>query len=168
MLELTMLKPRQGDLMVLSDMVMSYNMLQTVVSKKLLIFVVGFFWYNFNCFGFFLSFLSSNCMYIWQAEQVKARHPQITYADLYQVCFSYVLFFFSLIMFWHAQTLQLLRSFFCHLQLAGVVAVEVTGGPTIDFVPGRKVSRYACIYLYMYVCMCSWLELQKPTLIIIC
>ena len=24
-------------------------------------------------------------------------------------------------------------------QLAGVVAVEVTGGPTIDFVPGRKV-----------------------------
>jgi len=25
-------------------------------------------------------------------------------------------------------------------QLAGVVAVEVTGGPTIDFVPGRKVS----------------------------
>ncbi|KAK3412689.1 hypothetical protein EUGRSUZ_I01408 [Eucalyptus grandis] len=26
-------------------------------------------------------------------------------------------------------------------QLAGVVAVEVTGGPTIDFVPGRKDSR---------------------------
>jgi len=24
-------------------------------------------------------------------------------------------------------------------QLAGVVAVEITGGPTIDFVPGRKV-----------------------------
>lgn len=24
-------------------------------------------------------------------------------------------------------------------QLAGVVAVEATGGPTIDFVPGRKV-----------------------------
>jgi len=24
-------------------------------------------------------------------------------------------------------------------QLAGVVAVEVTGGPTIHFVPGRKV-----------------------------
>lgn len=41
-------------------------------------------------------------------EQVKERHPQITYADLYQ--------------------------------LAGVVAVEVTGGPTIDFVPGRKDS----------------------------
>lgn len=39
-------------------------------------------------------------------EPVKARHPKITYADLYQ--------------------------------LAGVVAVEVTGGPTIDFVPGRK------------------------------
>ncbi|KDP29642.1 hypothetical protein JCGZ_18804 [Jatropha curcas] len=42
-------------------------------------------------------------------EEVKARHPKITYADLYQ--------------------------------LAGVVAVEVTGGPTIDFVPGRKDSK---------------------------
>ncbi|XP_068639746.1 L-ascorbate peroxidase 3-like [Aristolochia californica] len=41
-------------------------------------------------------------------EQLKAKHPKITYADLYQ--------------------------------LAGVVAVEVTGGPTIDFVPGRKDS----------------------------
>ncbi|XAR73757.1 L-ascorbate peroxidase [Bertholletia excelsa] len=41
-------------------------------------------------------------------EPVKARHPTITYADLYQ--------------------------------LAGVVAVEVTGGPAIDFVPGRKDS----------------------------
>ncbi|KAE8715926.1 putative L-ascorbate peroxidase 3 [Hibiscus syriacus] len=43
------------------------------------------------------------------SEEVKTRHPQITYADLYQ--------------------------------LAGVVAVEVTGGPTIDFVPGRKDSE---------------------------
>ncbi|KMT09584.1 hypothetical protein BVRB_6g130400 [Beta vulgaris subsp. vulgaris] len=41
-------------------------------------------------------------------EEVKAKHPQITYADLYQ--------------------------------LAGVVAVEVTGGPTINFVPGRVDS----------------------------
>ncbi|XP_020085141.1 probable L-ascorbate peroxidase 3 isoform X2 [Ananas comosus] len=41
-------------------------------------------------------------------ELVKAQHPKITYADLYQ--------------------------------LAGVVAVEATGGPTIDFVPGRKDS----------------------------
>lgn len=41
-------------------------------------------------------------------EEVKTKHPKITYADLYQ--------------------------------LAGVVAVEVTGGPTIDFVPGRKDS----------------------------
>ncbi|GAV64839.1 LOW QUALITY PROTEIN: peroxidase domain-containing protein [Cephalotus follicularis] len=39
-------------------------------------------------------------------EEVKAKHPKISYADLYQ--------------------------------LAGVVAVEVTGGPIIDFVPGRK------------------------------
>ncbi|KAJ9189575.1 hypothetical protein P3X46_000849 [Hevea brasiliensis] len=42
-------------------------------------------------------------------EEVKAKHPKITYADLYQ--------------------------------LAGVVAVEVTGGPSIDFVPGRKDSK---------------------------
>ncbi|XP_059439078.1 L-ascorbate peroxidase 3-like [Corylus avellana] len=41
-------------------------------------------------------------------EKVKAKHPKITYADLYQ--------------------------------LAGIVAVEVTGGPSIDFVPGRKDS----------------------------
>ncbi|XP_055806430.1 L-ascorbate peroxidase 3-like [Solanum dulcamara] len=41
-------------------------------------------------------------------EEIKARHPKITYGDLYQ--------------------------------LAGVVAIEVTGGPTIDFVPGRKDS----------------------------
>lgn len=25
------------------------------------------------------------------------------------------------------------------VQLAGVVAVEVTGGPTVEFVPGRRV-----------------------------
>ncbi|KAL9668487.1 hypothetical protein QQ045_006021 [Rhodiola kirilowii] len=42
-------------------------------------------------------------------EEVKAKYPKITFADLYQ--------------------------------LAGVVAVEVTGGPTIDFVPGRKDSK---------------------------
>lgn len=41
-------------------------------------------------------------------EQVKAKHPKVTYADLYQ--------------------------------LAGVVAVEVTGGPTINFIPGRPDS----------------------------
>lgn len=41
-------------------------------------------------------------------EPIKAKHPKITYADLYQ--------------------------------LAGVVAVEITGGPTIDFVPGRRDS----------------------------
>ncbi|KAI3913952.1 hypothetical protein MKW98_010764 [Papaver atlanticum] len=41
-------------------------------------------------------------------EEVKKKHPRITYADLYQ--------------------------------LAGVVAVKVTGGPTIDFIPGRQDS----------------------------
>ncbi|XP_004505790.1 L-ascorbate peroxidase 3 [Cicer arietinum] len=42
-------------------------------------------------------------------EEVKAKHPKISYADLYQ--------------------------------LAGVVAVEVTGGPTVDFTPGRRDSK---------------------------
>ncbi|OIW11043.1 hypothetical protein TanjilG_22850 [Lupinus angustifolius] len=41
-------------------------------------------------------------------EEVKIKHPKVSYADLYQ--------------------------------LAGIVAVEVTGGPTIDFIPGRKDS----------------------------
>ncbi|XP_042469754.1 probable L-ascorbate peroxidase 4, peroxisomal isoform X1 [Zingiber officinale] len=41
-------------------------------------------------------------------EPVKEKHPNVSYADLYQ--------------------------------LAGVVAVEVTGGPTIQFKPGRKDS----------------------------
>lgn len=41
-------------------------------------------------------------------EEIKVKHPRITYADLYQ--------------------------------LAGVVAVEITGGPTIDFIVGRKDS----------------------------
>ncbi|CAN8229195.1 unnamed protein product [Cochlearia groenlandica] len=39
-------------------------------------------------------------------EEVKSKHPRVSYADLYQ--------------------------------LAGVVAVEVTGGPTIQYTPGRK------------------------------
>lgn len=37
--------------------------------------------------------------------------------------------------------LFLVTLFYSGLQLAGVVAVEVTGGPTIDFVPGRKVQK---------------------------
>ncbi|XP_057545146.1 L-ascorbate peroxidase 5, peroxisomal-like isoform X2 [Amaranthus tricolor] len=42
-------------------------------------------------------------------EQVKAKHPKVSYADLYQ--------------------------------LAGIIAVEVTGGPIIPFVPGRQDAR---------------------------
>lgn len=34
---------------------------------------------------------------------------------------------------------SLFSKWLLNVQLAGVVAVEVTGGPTIDFVPGRKV-----------------------------
>jgi len=39
-----------------------------------------------------------------------------------------------------------------YFQLAGVVAVEVTGGPTIDFVPGRRVSYdlLLCKYLMIF------------------
>lgn len=35
------------------------------------------------------------------------------------------------------------------LQLAGVVAVEVTGGPSIDFVPGRKVQDTIASFNYL-------------------
>ncbi|KAM7516118.1 hypothetical protein LguiA_005701 [Lonicera macranthoides] len=57
-------------------------------------------------------------------EEIKARHPMITYADLYQVTMAS-----EIILFWLG-----------FVKLAGVVAVEVTGGPTIVFVPGRKDS----------------------------
>jgi len=39
-------------------------------------------------------------------------------------------------------------------QLAGVVAVEVTGGPTIQFVPGRKVllnSSFNAIRIMLFL-----------------
>ncbi|XP_042984165.1 uncharacterized protein LOC122313335 isoform X2 [Carya illinoinensis] len=54
-------------------------------------------------------------------EEVKSKHPKITYADLYQ--------------------------------LAGVVAVEVTGGPTIAFVPGRKVHHISRTSFTGWVCL---------------
>jgi hypothetical protein len=51
------------------------------------------------------------------------------------------------------------------LQLAGVVAVEVTGGPTVEFVPGRRVCDIAltfflingCIFLDAH-CLTFWHE----------
>lgn len=42
-------------------------------------------------------------------------------------------------------------SSFLNFQLAGVVAVEITGGPTIPFVPGRKVSIYMKRLLRMFL-----------------
>ncbi|PIN09512.1 L-ascorbate peroxidase [Handroanthus impetiginosus] len=54
-----------------------------------------------------LAYMGSH-MALSSVKEVKAKHPKISYADLYQ--------------------------------LAGVVAFEVTGGPCIDFVPGRKDS----------------------------
>nr|ACN36535.1 unknown [Zea mays] len=66
-------------------------------------------------------------------EPVKQKHPKITYADLYQVV---VVQLFT-------QSIRTVPWFIVVRfidQLAGVVAVEVTGGPTVDFVPGRKVS----------------------------
>lgn len=50
---------------------------------------------------------------------MKAKHLQISYADLYQ--------------------------------LAGVVAVEVTGGPAIHFVPGRKVNSSFSVFVSVSV-----------------
>ncbi|KAL0660337.1 hypothetical protein Bca4012_080922 [Brassica carinata] len=60
-------------------------------------------------------------------EGVKAKHPKITYADLYQLLYAArVSVSYALPMF---------------KPLAGVVAVEVTGGPDISFQPGRKDSN---------------------------
>ncbi|CAL9071317.1 unnamed protein product [Musa textilis] len=49
-------------------------------------------------------------------------------------------FFMCLLLFCYqiAMSQNLLK--YHDIQLAGVVAVEVTGGPTIDFVPGRRDS----------------------------
>uniref|UniRef100_A0A453RQL4 Plant heme peroxidase family profile domain-containing protein n=1 Tax=Aegilops tauschii subsp. strangulata TaxID=200361 RepID=A0A453RQL4_AEGTS len=49
---------------------------------------------------------------------IKAKHPKVTYADLYQ--------------------------------LAGVVAVEVTGGPTVEFIPGRRVCEISFLQKWMH------------------
>lgn len=72
------------------------------------------------------------------AEPIKQKHPKITYADLYQVAqlWPWTIYLFTQLI--HTVPWLIVLCFIN--QLAGVVAVEVTGGPTIDFVPGRKVS----------------------------
>lgn len=40
-------------------------------------------------------------------------------------------------------------------QLAGVVAVEVTGGPTVEFVPGRRVRDITVFEYMMHLSLCS-------------
>lgn len=47
-------------------------------------------------------------------------------------------------------------------QLAGVVAVEVTGGPTIDFVPGRKVHKNDILKLLTAVLVFSFVSGSLP------
>ncbi|XP_060178168.1 L-ascorbate peroxidase 3-like [Lycium barbarum] len=64
-------------------------------------------------------------------EEVKAEHPKITYADLYQEEIKGVQYTKELIVRLSSQIVF----------VEGVVAVEVTGGPTIDFVPGRRDSK---------------------------
>uniref|UniRef100_A0A8R7V7E2 L-ascorbate peroxidase n=2 Tax=Triticum urartu TaxID=4572 RepID=A0A8R7V7E2_TRIUA len=67
-------------------------------------------------------------------EPIKAKHPKITYADLYQVIDNLVELALQNCEFY---SYLLTTSYF---QLAGVVAVEVTGGPTVEFIPGRRDS----------------------------
>ena len=50
---------------------------------------------------------------------------------------------------WHRLTLSPHGCPPVGVQLAGVVAVEITGGPTIDFVPGRKVFRCPWVTLWI-------------------
>lgn len=76
-------------------------------------------------------------------EPLKAEFPILSYADFYQVNKS--------------RSFQCLyRSVTFCLQLAGVVAVEVTGGPTIEFHPGRKVQESVLVRL-MRTLNLNWL-----------
>lgn len=68
------------------------------------------------------------------AETIKKMYPRITYADLYQVRYGEFVNVDNEII--EMTLINLIN----YKQLAGVVAVEISGGPSIDFVPGRKVG----------------------------
>ena len=76
-------------------------------------------------------------------EPIKAQFPIISYADLYQV------FLWSELLNNHDfMNFRIILVCLCNwyfifvlMKLAGVVAVEVTGGPEIPFHPGRPVSE---------------------------
>ncbi|KAL0891541.1 hypothetical protein Bca101_015524 [Brassica carinata] len=77
-------------------------------------------------------------------EGVKAKHPKITYADLYQVITDFELKLYHVLVAFSDQLLYAARVSYAPPMirlLAGVVAVEVTGGPDISFQPGRKDSN---------------------------
>lgn len=74
------------------------------------------------------------------AEQFKKKYPNITYADLYQVLSLVQLAILCVSTTVTAAHFPHCRVFL--MQLAGVVAVEITGGPTINFVCGRKVRPF--------------------------
>ncbi|KAG6518865.1 hypothetical protein ZIOFF_022346 [Zingiber officinale] len=80
-------------------------------------------------------------------EPVKEKHPNVSYADLYQVTyFPASVPLGSIFLFPYADLYQatlkltIIQFAYVSYELAGVVAVEVTGGPTIQFKPGRKDS----------------------------
>ena len=86
-------------------------------------------------------------------QPIKDMFPELSYADFYSVITSST-GFFTLILLrqmirlnnentifdWYARYSVVFSSLNCVvMQLAGCVAVEVTGGPTVPFHPGRKV-----------------------------
>lgn len=81
-------------------------------------------------------------------EPIKQQFPNLSYADFYQVfiCYDYeivgdvYILFHSSITEWDWWLITFGGCLF-FIKLAGVVAVEVTGGPEIPFHPGRPVSE---------------------------
>lgn len=134
------------------------------------------------------------------SEEVKSKHPRISYADLYQVIivlqellflyfssstcklrdFTKIIRVFSLQFVGHSMD-SLMKILikghdYLYFQLAGVVAVELTGGPTIDFSPGRKVccgqwsvisrnrASLPIIVFQVFICFLVFYRIQKSLL----
>lgn len=114
-------------------------------------------------------------------EPLKEQFPTLSYADFYQVRFFFSRFLcvvFLLDLKWcQSLILFLLNICFLVTQLAGVVAVEVTGGPEIPFHPGREVrckflttsGRLLFIFLrdiffkfWLVFYLCFWLICPLP------
>lgn len=90
-------------------------------------------------------------------EPIKQQFPILSYADFYQVIIIYIQllttendllydhFLWITLDWWIDHGLC-----FILLKLAGVVAVEVTGGPEIPFHPGRPVRAFYFLFYFFF------------------